>query len=93
MSESGVFNIDAAIFRVEAAVSGHAGGADTVKSVATILGSNKKVNWFLAHAEEMTGFIIWQDNVNSLEHFSHAVGRKDAADAEAVDGLTRTILG
>ena len=41
MSEFGVFDIDAAVCRIETAVSGHAGGADAVESVATKFGANE----------------------------------------------------
>ena len=35
----------------------------------------------------MARLVFGQNSVHRLEHFGHAVGRKDATDAEAVDGL------
>ena len=91
VGEFSIFDIDAAVVSVEAAVTRHASGADAVESVDTKLGAVEKIDRLLAHAEEVTGFVLGQNRVDGLQHFRHAVGRKNPADAEAVHRLARTI--
>ena len=82
-----VFNIDAAVQSIKRAVSRHAGRADAVESVAAVFGADKKIERFLTHAEEVARSIFRKDFIHGFEHFRHAVGSKDAADAEAVGVL------
>ena len=41
VGEFGVFNVNAAIFRIEGAVTCHAGGTDTVESIDAEFGAHK----------------------------------------------------
>ena len=62
----GVFDVDATVFSIKRAVSCHAGGANTVKSVATKFGADKEVYGFLPHAEEVARLVLWEDVVDCL---------------------------
>ena len=62
----GVFDVDATVLGVKRAVSGHASWADAVKSIATVFGANKQVDWLLAHAEQMARFVFWQNAIHGF---------------------------
>lgn len=85
----GIFDVDAAGFRVEGAVSCEAGRADAVEGVATIEDAKEKVARFAAHAEKMARFFDGEDFVGELDDCGGFRGFSciEAADAEAVDGL------
>ena len=80
----GVFDVDAAVVGIEGTISRHASRSDAIKSVATIFGAIKEVDGLLSHAEEVTWLVIWENSIDGTKHLCHAVGGKDATDAEAV---------
>lgn len=88
-----VFDIDTAVISIKGAVARHASGTDAVKSVATELGADEEIAWLLAHAEEVTRFVFRENGVDGGEHLGHAVSGEDAANTEAVDGLSCAKLG
>ena len=90
----GIANINAAIWRVEGAVAGHAGWADTVESIAAIFDAEEEVARFATHTEEVAWLIDRKVAITEFENFFgvffHGV---EAADAVAVNILLSHELG
>jgi len=60
-------DIDAAVFGIESAVSGLAGGGDAVESVDAELGADEKVAWLGAHAEPVARLGVGEELIDEFE--------------------------
>ena len=61
-----VLDVNSAILSIEGAIPSHAGGADTVESIAAVFGADEEVQWLLAHTEEVARFVLWENRIDGL---------------------------
>ena len=61
-----ILDVDTAILSVKGTIASHASRADTVKSIATVFYTNEEIDWFLPHAEKMTGLVFRKNLVDGF---------------------------
>ena len=73
LAEAGIFDVDAAVRRVEGAVTSLASRGDAVESIAAIFGADEKIARLGTHAEEMAWFILGDDFVGEFDNIGSFV--------------------
>lgn len=85
VAEFCVTDVDAAVEGVECAVSGLAGGGDTIEGVDAVFNAEEEVDGFGAHAEPVAGFGFGEGFIDEIEKIFAFFRLIHATDCVAVE--------